>query len=107
MQIGIKELSHECYKFVGANLLSFDSLIQVDGTMIESPTFFNKVIDCSIGEKSRWLLIGDDGQSYITYGIHFEKIDFNIDGQWITFCDDVLVSFGDYRTTSYSIDEKH
>lgn len=101
--MGIKELPFECYKFIGADLLSFDSIINNDGTIIEMNSFIVKIVDCSTDGKHRWLLIDSEASGWLYHSHQVSKLDVNLDGQWVSFCDGTLVSFGDHSTVSYRI----
>jgi len=58
--VSIKELPCECYKFIGDDLLSFDSIIKDDGILIEIDAYIVKILDCSTSEEVKWLLIDSD-----------------------------------------------
>ena len=102
-QVGIKELPVECYKFIGGDLLSFDSIIKEDGTVVEIDAYIVKILDCSTSGEYKWLLIDSEASSWLYEGHMVSKLDVSLDGQWVSFCDGTLVSFGDHSTRSYRL----
>lgn len=60
-------------------------------------------MDCSTSEEIKWLLIDIDAKCWLYKGHKLIDLDAILDGQWVSFCDGTLVSFGDHFTRSYRL----
>jgi hypothetical protein len=78
--VGIKELPVECYRFIGSDLLSFDSIINDEETIIEINSYIVKIVDCSTDGKDRWLLIDSDASSWLYQNHQVTKFDVDLQG---------------------------